>query len=78
MSTPDSPDTVNRVTDLEVRLAFLEHTISQLDDVVRETADEVARMRRMMTELRQRVEQSTDPGSADAPTDLEYERPPHY
>jgi len=74
----DAPDTADRVTDLEIRLAFLEHTLSQLDEVVRETADENARMRRLMTELRQRVEQAADPGAAEGSTDLEYERPPHY
>jgi uncharacterized coiled-coil protein SlyX len=74
----DASDHADRVTNLEVRLAFLEHTLTQLDDVVRETADENVRLRRMMTELRQRVEQAADPGAADGTTDLEYERPPHY
>lgn len=60
----------DRVEALEVKVAFQEHTITQLDEVVRQLADELERVRRELTELREEHAASLEP-----PID---EKPPHY
>lgn len=76
MTQPD-PDLEPRLTDVEVRISFLEDSLSQLDAVVREVADELALLRRSMKELRGRVDAGAETGP-EANPDLQYEKPPHY
>ncbi len=71
MNTPDT-----RIDDLEVKIAFLEHTLSQLDDVVRELADENRLLKREIIELRQRMMAGGNPGDEMDPE--RYQVPPHY
>jgi uncharacterized coiled-coil protein SlyX len=71
MTTPDT-----RIDDLEVKIAFLEHTLSQLDDVVRELADENRLLKREIIELRQRMMAGGNPGDEMDPE--RYQVPPHY
>lgn len=82
MSDAPAPDLADRVTDLEVRLAFLERTLSDLDEVVRETADGIVRVRATLDDLRAQVQAAGQPGEAatgdEAPGGLLYEKPPHY
>lgn len=66
----------DRITDLEVRMAFLERALQELDDVVREVADELVSTRRALKDLRDQVN-SADEGTTE-PTSLLEERPPHY
>lgn len=78
----DEPKTEDRVTDLEVRMAFLERTLSDLDEVVRQTADEVVHVRTLLEQLREQVQSGAAAGEAasgdEAPSGLLYEKPPHY
>lgn len=60
----------DRLTDLEVKLAFQEHTIGQLDEVIREL---MQRMERAESRLEEVVAEQQN---AMAP--LENPRPPHY
>ena len=76
MTQPD-PDLEPRLTDVEARISFLEDSLTQLDAVVREVADELALLRRSMKELRGRVDAGPETAPAANP-DLQYEKPPHY
>jgi SlyX protein len=58
------------IEDLEVKIAFLEHTVAELDGVVRETRDELDRLRRDIVTLQ---EQTTAMMPATEDT-----KPPHY
>ena len=60
----------SRVHDLEVRLAYQEHTMAQLDDVVRGFALRVERLERQLDELKDSMG-SLEVGAGD-------EKPPHY
>ncbi len=71
MNTPES-----RIEDLEVKLAYLERTVTELDEVLREVADDNRRLKREMTELRERVLRAMGDG-----TDMDpeiHQVPPHY
>lgn len=59
-----------RLEALEVKVAFQEHTIAQLDEVVRELADRLERVQRQLTELREEH-------SSNLPAPID-EKPPHY
>lgn len=63
-----------RIDDLEVRYAFQEDTVRQLDDVVRQLGDEVRALRREVQELRAQLAEAPQ-GQANK---LEDEKPPHY
>ena len=63
-----------RIEDLEVRIAFIEKNILDLDEVVRTMADQ---LERMQTELVQLREAARD-GSLVVRGDPRDERPPHY
>ena len=65
-----------RITDLEVRIAFLEKSLGELDEVVREVADQLQSTRSALHELREQVNRGDD-GQA-RPHSLVEERPPHY
>ena len=68
-------DLVARIEDLEVRYAYLERLLGELDSVVRETADELVRVGQVVGELRRQVESA----SSDVPRrSAEDEKPPHY
>ena len=62
-----------RVKDLEVKFAFQEDTIHQLDQVIQEQA---ATIHRLTTELASVREQLKDTLGAEAP--MEEQVPPHY
>jgi SlyX protein len=62
----------DRLTDLEVRLAFQQRTIATLDEVVREFAARVERLERQLAEMVNRA------SSEEPPAGPGLERPPHY
>lgn len=62
-----------RVLDLEMRSAFQDDTIRQLDEVIRQLFDELASLRQELGQLREQVLE--DEGK---PNSLEDEVPPHY
>ena len=64
----------DRMMNLEIKLAFVEKLVGDLDDVVREMAGQLEAVRGELKTLRERV---NDDGSQTAsPTDIEL--PPHY
>lgn len=60
----------DRLLDLEVKLAFIERHLLDLDGVVRQLSDRVDALGRELVELR-------DQGPGEKPS-LESEKPPHY
>lgn len=62
-----------RVDDLEVRMAFLEKSIEDLDGVVRELGDHLHAMRDELKGLREAFGRNIE-----ASKDLSEERPPHW
>lgn len=60
----------DRLTDLEVKVAFQEHTLQQLDDVLRELVDRLERTEKRLSEVEQEHRNSLAP--------LENPKPPHY
>lgn len=59
-----------RVVDLEIKVAFLEDSLGQLDGVVRELHDTVDVLRREVTRLREAL--------ANKEEAAHIEKPPHY
>ena len=57
---------------LEVKVAFQEHQIGELNDVIREMADRIDDMQRDLRSLKETVSASAKLG------DQKNERPPHY
>lgn len=60
----------DRLEALEVKVAFQEHTIAQLDEVVRELADRLQALDEQLRSLREEWN-NNQPGPID-------EKPPHY
>lgn len=68
----DTPgELASRIIELEIKVAYQEHTIAALDEVVRTFADQVERLTAEVTRLRQSVEEDVEIGPPDDP-------PPHY
>lgn len=63
----------HRLSDLEVKCAYLEKTLGELSDVVWRQQRELDAMKEAYKQLRDRV--SADPGLVDA---SRQDRPPHY
>ena len=63
-----------RLEDIEVRIAFIEKNILDLDEVVRTLSEHLDQMRRDLSLLREHV---TD-GTLTVQGDPRDERPPHY
>jgi uncharacterized coiled-coil protein SlyX len=63
-----------RIEDLEVRIAFIEKNILDLDEVVRTMADQLEQMQANLASLREAAQDGTLIVRGD-PRD---ERPPHY
>jgi uncharacterized coiled-coil protein SlyX len=70
------PAADRRLEDMEVKIAFLEHTLSELDGVVRELADDNVRLKREVVELRERLQVAIGGGESMDPE--RYQVPPHY
>jgi len=64
-------DKARRIEDLEVKVAYLEARLADLDDVLREFADKVVTLEREVKRLRQAAD--ADPLTGDG-----IEKPPHY
>lgn len=60
-----------RLEDLEVKVAYLEHQLAELDGLVRELFSAHAEQRKELEALRERPEDSLTIGPG-------IERPPHY
>lgn len=60
-----------RIEELEVKVAYLERTLTDLDEIVREFADRVVTLEREVRLLRQSAENDALAGDG-------VEKPPHY
>ncbi len=73
-----------RTTELEMKVAWLENSLSELDAVVRGLGDELTHLRREVADLRGARASAAAEGAREAePAEsaeesLRYERPPHY
>jgi uncharacterized coiled-coil protein SlyX len=74
-SEQHDPSLIQRIEDLEVRYAYLERLMADLDGVVRETADELAEIKAVVKTLHERAKSEDN---AIVPGSLEEEKPPHY
>ena len=61
----------SRLHEMEVRLAYQDHLLTELDGVVRGFALRVERLEREMSELKESTGASLDAGAGN-------EKPPHY
>ena len=75
---PQDPRCTAAIEDLQVRLAFFEHTLEQLDEVVRQVADENVRLKRELNDLRERVSSGGEGLLPSMENDPLAEKPPHY
>ena len=66
--------TASRIEDIEVRMAFLEKSINDLDQVIQELAVQLDQTRNTVRQLREQVQSDTLTIRGD-PLD---EVPPHY
>lgn len=66
----------NRV-ELESKIAFLEHTLDTLNDVVVSQGRSLEALERKLALLESRV-RSRESGEAEEPRDLADDKPPHY
>jgi SlyX protein len=70
-------DIEQRVAELESRLAFQEHLLEKLDQVVSRQDREILALQQQLAELAARVKEfENSSGAAAAPADFEI--PPHY
>ena len=68
----------DRITDLEIKLAFMERALEGLDGVVQQLALELGRNRKALKELEEKVAAGAVDNDMDAEAALLYEKPPHY
>ncbi len=67
--------------ELEMKMAWLENQVSDLDAVVRGLGDELVALRREVAELRAASTRRSEGDSVEEEGDdeaLRYEKPPHY
>ena len=70
MAKADASANAQRIGELEIRLAYQDKLLSELDDVVQNFALRVERLERQISELRDNVStQEIGPGD---------DKPPHY
>lgn len=68
----EAPDPVERITDLEIKLAYQDHVIRELDALVRTFGDRLDRAERELKALKDSL------GSPPVPLGPPNEPPPHY
>jgi SlyX protein len=64
-----------RLTEIEIKIAHMEQSLSELSDVLYRQQSLLDRLERRFDELRQGIEAAADDGGDNNPTD---EKPPHY
>ncbi len=69
-----APDTEQRLIDLEIKAAFSEDLLDQLNEIIVHQQQQIDQLIREIAHLRQ---SSTD-GGVGAPRSLHDELPPHY
>lgn len=63
---------------LEEKIAHLEHHVTAQDKAMLELGDDLARMRRELKTLRERLAPAAESGGAPSGDEPDHERPPHY
>jgi len=61
-----------RIEDLEVKLAFVEKHLAELDAIVRQSLDAMDDLQRQLKQVRAEIDVASESG------DLAAERPPHH
>lgn len=77
MATQNIEKLEQNVIDLQTQVAFMEHTIDTLNDIVTEQSQLLADQQRQLQLIYQKLESQTN-GSQIQPFDLLADRPPHY
>ena len=67
--------TEKRITELETKVAYQEHTIQELNDVIYKQQQQIDKVEIMCQHLMDRLQTLSDTGSGESPAN---ERPPHY
>lgn len=65
----------SRLTEIETRLAYAEHTVAELSDLVYAQSQSIDRLAEQCRRLEQRMVSLAEPGDSPSPAD---EVPPHY
>ena len=77
MATQNIEKLEQNVIDLQTQVAFMEHTIDTLNDIVTEQSQLLADQQRQLQLIYQKLESQTS-GSQIQPFDVLADRPPHY
>lgn len=77
MTTATIDSLEQSVIALQTQVAFMEHTIDTLNDIVTEQSQLIADQQRQLQLLYQKLESQTS-GSQIQPFDVSADRPPHY
>ena len=77
MATQNIEKLEQSVIELQTQVAFMEHTIDTLNDIVTEQSQLLADQQRQLQLIYQKLESQTS-GSQIQPFDLLADRPPHY
>ena len=67
--------TDNRITELETKIAYQEHTIQELNDVIYRQQLQIDKVEIMCQHLMDRIQALSESAGGDQPAN---ERPPHY
>lgn len=65
-----------RIVELETRLAYQEHTLNELNDVITDQQKQLTRLEQLLTTLGSRIEALAE--AVPRNTDAAVEKPPHY
>lgn len=71
----EQPDTQEKLTDIEIRLAHMDRALSELSDVVFVHQKQIDSLEKACEELRQRMQVASEGAETGSAED---ERPPHY
>ena len=69
---------LERISELETKVAFQDHTIEQLSDEIGNHQESIAMLQHQLRLLGDRFKQIKDDINNDMPQTIEHEVPPHY
>ena len=69
---------LERISELETKVAFQDHTIEQLSDEIGTHQESIAMLQHQLRLLGDRFKQIKDDINSDMPQTIEHEIPPHY
>ena len=65
----------DRIIEIETKVAYQEHSISELSDVIYRQQQQIDQLERLCNALTERLQDMTDTASSDK---AGHEKPPHY